>query len=97
NEIERAIEKTAWGDLRKLLSAEDHGRLRVQLAVEWGAPAVEILRYASAHNVDLIAMGRHGNGSKSLLMGSVAETVMRKASCSVLSFRQPAIEKEPAH
>jgi len=34
--------------------------LRVELSVEWGLPVEEILRYAKAHDVDLIAMGAHG-------------------------------------
>ena len=58
----------------------------IQLAIEWGAPGVEIVRYARAQNVDLIAMGRHGRGAlKHLLLGSVAEQVVRRAPCTVLS------------
>jgi nucleotide-binding universal stress UspA family protein len=94
SEIERAIERGAWDDLRQLLSAEDQARLRVQLAVEWGSPTLEILRYATAHHVDLIAMGRHGrSGFQNLLLGSVAEKVMRSASCAVLSIRHPVMDQ----
>jgi universal stress protein A len=89
--IERAIEQSALDDLRHLLSPDDHQRLKVRLAVEWGTPTVEILRYARAHAVDLIAMGRDGRGSmKHLLLGHVAQHVMRDAPCAVLSVRHPA-------
>jgi universal stress protein A len=91
SEIEREIERSAWDDLRQLLSAGDQPRLRVRLAVEWGTPALEILRYAGAHDVDLIAIGRHGRGGvKHLLLGRVAEHVMRNAACAVLSIRHPS-------
>ena len=94
SEIERAIERAAWDDLRQLLSADDQARLRVHLSVEWGSPTLEILRYAKAHDVDLIAMGRHGrSGFPHLLLGSVAHKVMRSASCAVLSVRHPAIDR----
>ena len=92
SEIEREVERSAWEDLQQLLSTEDHVRLRVRLAVEWGIPAVEILRYARTHDVDLIAMGRHGRGGfRHLLMGSVAEHIVRNAPCAVLSVRHPAV------
>jgi nucleotide-binding universal stress UspA family protein len=50
-----------------------------------GNPAEEILRYAADAGVDLIVMGTHGRtGLQRLLMGSVAEKVLRAALCSVL-------------
>jgi len=89
--IERAVEQSTLDDLRQLLSPEDHQRLRVRLAVEWGTPSLEILRYARTHAVDLIAMGRDGRGSmKHLLLGHVAQHVVRDAPCAVMSVRHPA-------
>jgi nucleotide-binding universal stress UspA family protein len=56
-----------------------------------GSPVTEILRFAERENVDLIVMGSHGRtGLSRLLMGSIAEGVMRKAPCPVLVVRQPA-------
>lgn len=44
-----------------------------------------ILDYAQAHGADLIVMGSHGHtGLRHLLMGSVAEHVLRHAPCPVL-------------
>src|SRR5262245_12337324 len=55
-----------------------------------GDPATEIVRYAHDALVDLVVMGTHGRtGLERLLMGSVAEKVMREAHCSVLVVKLP--------
>ncbi len=55
-----------------------------------GDPAEEIVQYAAKAGMDLIVMGTHGRtGLERLLMGSVAEKVMREASCSVLVVKLP--------
>lgn len=60
-----------------------------------GAPVAEILRFAEQEKVDLIVMASHGRtGLSRLLMGSVAEAVVRRASCPVLIVKQPAIAPE---
>jgi len=62
-----------------------------------GNPFVEILTFAESHDVDLIVMASHGRtGLSRLLMGSIAEGVMRKAPCPVLVVRQPAAKHEQA-
>lgn len=62
-----------------------------------GAPATEILRFAGRERVDLIVMGSHGRtGLSRLLMGSIAEEVMRRAPCPVLVVKQPVDDGEPA-
>jgi nucleotide-binding universal stress UspA family protein len=54
-----------------------------------GTPAGSIVEYAGAHGIDLIVMGTHGRGGMShLLMGSVAERVVRTAPCPVLTVRE---------
>ena len=56
-----------------------------------GGPYMEIVRMADRIGADLIVMGAHGTASaKQVLMGSVAEKVMRQAPCSVLTVREPA-------
>jgi nucleotide-binding universal stress UspA family protein len=90
--LERAVAESAWDDLRQQFSDHDQARLRVRLDLQWGTPVAEILRYARAYHIDLITMGRHGRGRgglKPLLMGSVAEGVVRSAPCAVLSVRLP--------
>ena len=87
-QVTQAIEATAWDDLRGLLPDEDRERLNVTLAVEWGLPVVEILRYASTHRIGLIAMGTHGHRHlKEMWLGSVASSVVRNAPCTVLVVR----------
>jgi nucleotide-binding universal stress UspA family protein len=55
-----------------------------------GDPADEIVRYATDAGMDLIVMGTHGRtGLERLLMGSVAEKVMREARCSVMVVKLP--------
>ena len=58
-----------------------------------GGPYVEIVRYAQEREIDLIVMGTHGRGFvEHMLMGSVAEKVVRKAPCPVLTVRHPEHE-----
>ena len=53
-----------------------------------GQPFVEIVRYARKNSADLIVMGSHGRtGLTHALLGSVAERVIRKANCPVLTVR----------
>ena len=56
-----------------------------------GDPASAIVRIAVEQHCDLIVMGTHGHrGFERLLMGSVAEQVVRRASCGVLTVKGPA-------
>jgi nucleotide-binding universal stress UspA family protein len=65
-------------------------RISVQHVLLEGDPATEIVRYAADAGIDLIVMGTHGRtGLERLLMGSVAEKVMREAPCSVLVVKLP--------
>ena len=58
-------------------------------AVRIGHAFVEILQYAADNAIDMIVMGTHGRGPvQHLLLGSVAEKVVRKASCPVLTVKQ---------
>lgn len=55
-----------------------------------GDPASEIVRYAADAGIDVIVIGTHGRtGVDRLVMGSVAEKVMREAPCSVLVVKLP--------
>jgi nucleotide-binding universal stress UspA family protein len=56
-----------------------------------GGPAHEILRTARETGCDLIVLGTHGRrGLARLLMGSVAEQVVRQANCPVVTVKTPA-------
>lgn len=83
-------------DIRAELDASlqmlvDRGRAAgvpdVQIAVTGGDAAHEIVRVAAEQGCDLIVMGTHGRtGFRRLLMGSVAEKVVRLAECPVLTI-----------
>jgi nucleotide-binding universal stress UspA family protein len=65
-------------------------RIPVHHVLLEGHPATEIVRFAQDATIDLIVMGTHGRtGLERLLMGSVAEKVMREAPCSVLVVKLP--------
>jgi universal stress protein A len=62
-----------------------------------GSPVIEILALAESEKIDLIVMASHGRtGLSRLLMGSIAEGVMRRAQCPVLIVKQPAGETAAA-
>jgi nucleotide-binding universal stress UspA family protein len=74
--------------LDQLLPSESDVQCERRLLM--GDPATEIVALAEEENVDLIVMGTHGRtGIKRLLMGSVAEAVVRRASCPVFTYKQP--------
>ncbi|MEL7499487.1 MAG: universal stress protein [Planctomycetota bacterium] len=59
--------------------------------VELGMATDGIIRYANENDIDLIVMGTHGRtGFRRVLMGSVAEAVVRKADCPVLAVKSKA-------
>ena len=58
-----------------------------------GSPDREIVRYAAEQHIDLIVLGTHGRGPLGhMLLGSVAERVVRTAPCPVLTVRHPQHE-----
>ena len=60
-----------------------------------GEPADAIARFADEHDIDIIVMGTHGRtGLMRLLMGSVAEAVVRRSKCAVLTVKPPDEEGE---
>jgi nucleotide-binding universal stress UspA family protein len=53
-----------------------------------GIPATQVLLFAEEQNVDMIAMGTHGRGGLDrLMLGSVADRVIRSSECPVLIVR----------
>jgi universal stress protein A len=61
-----------------------------------GQPAAAIVQYSNQNNIDLIVMPTHGRtGISRLILGSVAEEVLRHAPCPVLAIRAAATRTEP--
>jgi nucleotide-binding universal stress UspA family protein len=74
--------------LRRLQAPDAKVPVEYRLAV--GDPATEILQAAQDLQADLIVMGTHGRaGVGRLLLGSVAEQVLRHAPCPVLTVKAP--------
>jgi len=83
------------GELNRLGAPDP--QVRVEHRLEEGDPATQILRVAQETDCDLIVMGSHGRtGLDRLLMGSVAEQVVRRASCAVLTVKAPFPQLQPA-
>jgi nucleotide-binding universal stress UspA family protein len=85
--------KDAQARLAASLTDEEKKTLKAVTTTVLGHPVMEILRYATENNVDLIVMGTHGRGPLGhVVLGSVAERVVRKAPCPVLTVRTPERE-----
>lgn len=79
--------------LRELYSS---GKLPMQFLVEDGEPAETILRAADQAEASLIVIGTHGRrGLRRLMAGSVAEAVLRRSKCPVLTVRSPVADPAP--
>jgi universal stress protein A len=77
--------------LRRIQAPDD--KVVIEHRLEVGNPVTEILRVAEETKCDLIVMGTHGRtGLAHLLMGSVAEKVVRRAVCPVLVVKTPLPE-----
>lgn len=84
--------------LERILPPDERARFNVTTQVMAGAPAQAIRDVADEGRFDLIVMGTHGRaGMAHLLLGSVAEKVVRTAPCAVLTVRGDtrARETEP--
>ncbi|RDI72700.1 universal stress protein [Halopelagius longus] len=85
DEMLRADAAEAVGEVRRV--ATDAG-VPVETNVIEGAPSREIVEYAEREGCDLVAMGTHGRGGiDRLLLGSVAEKVVRASNVPVLTVR----------
>jgi nucleotide-binding universal stress UspA family protein len=88
--LREEIEKESRQRLSAMLSEADRERLHAEVALLSGNPFIEIIRYAKAHEISVIVMGTHGRGPIAhMLLGSVAEKVVRKSPCPVLTVRDP--------
>ena len=80
----------AQKELDKIVARLRDGGLKARSLLRVGAPFLEIINAAQTENADLIVMGTHGrSGLAHVLLGSVAERVVQKASCPVLTIRHP--------
>lgn len=94
SDLQREAEDGARQQLDALLTGQDRtepGSRTVLLTSN--TPALAIINFAKEMNADVIIMGTHGRGAMAqLLMGSVAERVVRTAPCPVLTVKHPEHE-----
>lgn len=73
------------------------GQVPVDTLLVEGLPFVQIVSAAQEGGYDLIVMGTHGRtGLRHVLLGSVAERVVRRAHCPVLTVRQSSAAAQPS-
>jgi nucleotide-binding universal stress UspA family protein len=86
--LETMIRQKAETALGAWVPPDRFKALRIVRDLRGGSPIANILQYAEEKKVDLIVMGTHGrHGFSHLLLGSVAEHVVRRAPCPVLTVR----------
>ena len=86
-EVAHRAEENALKELRARVPAE-LAAVPHDCVVSHGDPADEVVRHAEERSCDLILMSTHGRtGIRHVLLGSVAEKVLRRARCSVMVVR----------
>ncbi len=84
-DLVEALQRRAETELKEFFPEEEREGVEVDFEVAIGAPHHEIVRVAEEREAGLIVLGTHGRtGALHLLLGSVAEKVVRLASCPVL-------------
>jgi nucleotide-binding universal stress UspA family protein len=92
-DVQKQWEREAQERLVRLVPQNDPLAAPATLLTRAGDPVRQIIGYAIEQDVDLIVLGTHGRGPMAhMLMGSVAERVVRGAPCPVLTVRHPQHE-----
>jgi nucleotide-binding universal stress UspA family protein len=86
--LDGTLEDAVRERMLKILSPREQVEFKPVFEFRSGSPAAEIVKFAREQNIDLIVMGTHGRGFVAhVVMGSVAEKVVRTAPCPVLTVR----------
>ena len=92
--VEEMVE-TAKKQMEEFVAEHLPKSVKVTTEIASGRPFLEIIKRAKEKEVDLIVIGTHGRGALTqLLLGSVADKVVHKAPCPVLSVREARQEIE---
>lgn len=93
NDLVADMQHLAKKQLEEMPNLPGIEELKIVREVRVGPAFLEIIRYANKAEIDLIVIGTHGRtGIKHMLLGSVAEKVVRKAPCPVLTVSHPERE-----
>jgi len=83
--LQKAARETAERKMRELVRSMNFGGVKSKAVFTEGSPVLDICAFAKDHDVDLIITSTHGfTGFTHVLIGSIAEQVVRHAPCSVL-------------
>mgnify|MGYP001401776221 CR=1 FL=1 len=89
NPVLERLSETVTKDLEKILTGLQDAGISSEYVANRGAPERLIVELAKQKGVDLIVMGTHGRrGLTHMLLGSVAERVVRTAECGVLTVQE---------
>jgi nucleotide-binding universal stress UspA family protein len=84
-------------EMKRFIETESTQEISIEVMIREGSTATEILSQAADLKADLLVMGTHGrSGFERLLLGSVTEKVIRKASCPVLTVPRHHPDAVPA-
>ena len=84
--VQKGVEVEVQRDLEEV--AGKFGGVPVTKVVRTGVSFVEIVEYVKNQQIDLVIMATHGRGGlEHIIIGSVAEKVVRKSPCPVLTIR----------
>jgi len=92
-EAVREFRKSCEDRLQELTERVRERYPDIESSLVTGTPFIEIIATAKEEDVDLLVLGTHGRtGLAHMLVGSVAEKIVRKAPCPVLTVRHPEHE-----
>jgi len=90
----RRTEEEATRSLRAFVESQISRDIRLTPVVRVGAPADEIRRFADDEQMDLVVMATHGRtGFRHMVMGSIAEKVVRLSRVPVLTVKPPELRE----
>lgn len=92
------IPEPATADLKRMLANVKPAdpTIEYEHRLITGDPAAAVVKLAETEHADMIVLGTHGRtGLTRLLMGSVAEAIVRRAKCPVLTYKKPAHAAAP--
>jgi nucleotide-binding universal stress UspA family protein len=87
-QLQQQLQQTARTQIERLMTDEERKSGTKAVVLTSSSPVQSIVDYARDAQIDLIVMGTHGRGgAPAVLIGSVAERVVRTAPCPVLTVR----------
>lgn len=87
-DMKQKLEEEAMGKIKTMIPGELLENEDIVPIVRFGKPFLEIIQVAKEENVDLLVIGTHGRaGVDRVILGSVAERIVRKARCPVMVVR----------